>query len=140
MAANGYTSGSIERNKDGNYVGNLTIEGIDLSPVQGVLFSKEGKNYLWLRRCDKVVYDPDTNTYSKKKREPRLEAYLEKQMDGNVVAYKGEFFFLRFRFSICAVWDSVLGMETNRMNLFVDRMPQQSQTIINNIANRKHGK
>ena len=84
-----------------------------------------------------LVYDEYTQQYKSKKREPRWEAYLEKQMNENgVVAYKGEFYFMCFRFSIIGVWDAVQGMEKKRINFFVERMPMNEQNIINGLNKR----
>lgn len=132
-----YINGYIERKKEGRYEGELSIEGIDISPIIAVSFKQEGKTYMWLRRKDMLVYDNETMQYIARKREPRWEAYLEKQTEGNAVAYKGEFLFLRFRFSIKGVWDSVLGKEKTRMNFFVERLPMERQDIIQGINKRK---
>ena len=134
---NGYTNGYIERRKDGRYEGEIDVEGVDLSPIVGTLFKKGDSTYLWLRRKDLLEYDEKTEKYVNRKREPRWEAYLKKQMDGNVIAYMGEFVFMHFKFSIKGVWDSVLGYSNNRMNFYVERMPMSKQTIINNINERK---
>jgi hypothetical protein len=56
------------------------------------------------------------------------------------VAYKGEFAFMRFRFSITGVWDKVLGKDKQRLNLFVERLPLPEQTIINSINEAKKNK
>lgn len=131
-------NGYVERKAGGAFEGTLKVWGVDLSPIQGVMFQENGKAYLWLKRKDKLVYDPDQQQYYTKKREPRWEAYLEKQFDDkNVIAFRGEFYFMRFRFSIVGIWDSVLGMQKNRLNLFVERLPMEKQDIINKINERK---
>ena len=65
---------------------------------------------------------------------------MKKQVgqDG-VIEYKGEFMFMRFRFSIVGVWDKILGRDTNRqrLNLFVERLPMSEQTLLNSINERK---
>lgn len=138
VSSNGqYINGYLERKVGGKYEGEISIEGISLSPISGVSFKQDGKMYLWLKRKDMLVYDPMTQSYSTRKKEPRWEAYLEKQMEGQTVAYKGEFLFMRFRFSIVGVWDSVLGKEKTRMNFFVERLPMDRQDIINGINQRK---
>lgn len=131
-----YINGYLERKSGGKYEGEISIEGISLSPIVGVMFKQDGKNYLWLRRKDMLVYNSEEQRYIKKKREPRWEAYLEKQMKDDVVAYKGEFPFLRFRFSIVGVWDSVIGRDKNRINFFVERLPMERQDIIHGINKR----
>ena len=118
-----YINGYIERKNGGRYEGIIMIDGIDLSPIQCVSFKQDDKNYLWLRRKDMLVYDENTQQYLTKKREPQWEAYLEKQVDGNTVAYKGEFYFLMFKYEIIGVWDGVLGKEKSRLNFFVERLP-----------------
>ena len=133
-----YINGYIERKSGGQYSGSVVVDGIDLSPIQCVSFKQDGKNYLWLRRKDMLVYDEKTQQYLTKKREPRWEAYLEKQMDGNTVAYKGEFYFLMFKYEIVGVWDSVFGKEKSRLNFFIERLPMERQDIINGINKRNN--
>lgn len=135
-----YVSGYIERNKEGKYDGLLKVEGIDLSPIQAIMFNEGGKTYLWIKRKDILEYDFETTRYIRRKREPRFEAYLEKIIDGNAVAYKGEFLFLRFRFSIIGVWDTIDGFDKGRLNLYVERLPQERQEIINALRNTKNEK
>lgn len=132
-----YISGYLERDSHGDYLGHLTIEGIDISPITGVYFKQDNVTYLWLRRCKVVEYDLDTATYSRREASPFFEAYLKKTSDDGVVTFKGEFTFLRFKFSIVGVWDAVLGTDKhNRLNLFVERLPINQQTIINKINER----
>jgi hypothetical protein len=54
-------------------------------------------------------------------------------MDNDVVAYKGEFIFMRFKYSIVGVWDRILGKDNQRLNLYIERLPMAQQSIINNI-------
>ena len=133
-----YRNGYLERNRDGAYVGTLKIEGIDISPVEGQYFKKDGETYLWLKRRPILEYSQKTGEYTKREREPRWECYLKKQLNEDAVAFKGEFVFMRFRFEITGVWDDVLGNEKNRLlNLYVERLKMSQQTIINNINERK---
>lgn len=131
-----YINGYLERSAGGNYEGRISVEGIDLSPITGVMFKQDSKSYLWLRRKDILEYDYDQQRYISRKREPRWEAYLEKQMDGNVVAFKGEFLLMRFRFSITGVWDGVFGKDKSRINFFIDRVPMDRQDIIQGLSKR----
>ena len=129
-----YINGYVERKKDGTYGGGLTIEGINLQGgITAVYFKDEGENYLWLRRKKVLEYDFESQAYHERDAKPHFEAYLKKQLDGNAVAYKGEFAFMRFRYSITGVWDKVFGNEKQRLNLFVERLPLSEQTIINSI-------
>ena len=129
-----YINGYVERKKDGTYGGSLTIEGINLQGgITAVYFKDEGENYLWLRRKKVLEYDFESQAYHERDAKPHFEAYLKKQLDGNAVAYKGEFAFMRFRYSITGVWDKVFGDEKQRLNLFVERLPLSEQTIINSI-------
>lgn len=134
-----YINGYIERKSGGGYDGVLKIDSIDISPITAVAFKNEGKMYLWLKRKDMLVYDENTQQYLSRKREPRWEAYLEKQMDGSTIAYRGEFHFLMFKYEIVGIWDSVLGKEKSRMNFFVERLPMEKQDIINGINKRRKG-
>lgn len=127
-----YINGYLERKKGGRYEGCISIEGIDLSPIQGVMFKDNGENYLWLRRKDILEYDADSQRYISRKREPRWEAYLKKEMDDKVVSFRGIFPFMRFRFSIVGVWDDVLGKDKNRINFYVERLPMSEQYLIKN--------
>lgn len=136
-----YVNGHLERKAGGKYEGKILVEGIDLSPIVGVYFKKDGQNYLWLKRKKVLDYDMNTLTYVERERKPQWEAYLKKQVNGDVVAYKGEFIFMRFRFSIIGVWDKILGLDKQqRLNLFVERLPMSQQTIINGINERKRKK
>ena len=130
-----YTNGYLERKFDGKYEGRIHIEGVDLSPIVGVYFKEKGEDYLWLKRKPILEYDETTQTYQEKQREPRWQVYLKKQSD-KLVAYRGEFFFLRFRFSIVGIWDRVLSEHKNRINFFVERMPYDKQYVINEINER----
>lgn len=134
-----YTNGYIERKSKGNYDGILNVEGIDLSPIEGAYFKKDGKQYLWIRRRDILEYDDEKMMYFKRKRKPFFETYMEKQNNG-VINYKGEFIFLHIKFSIIGIWDYVLGKEKKRLNLYVERLPMGQQTIINKIYDRKRSK
>jgi hypothetical protein len=136
-----YVNGYVERKKDGTYSGSLTIEGINLQGgITAVYFKDEGKNYLWLRRKKVLDYDFETQTYKERDARPQFEAYLKKQIEEGAVAYKGEFVFMRFRYSIKGVWDRILGNEKQRLNLFVERLPLPEQTIINCINEAKKNK
>jgi hypothetical protein len=137
---NNYLNGYIERRSGGRYEGVLTIEGIDLSPIYGVYFKEDGKSYLWIRRKPLLEYDNKSETYKERQRQPRWEIYLQKQVDENTVAYKGVCTFFRFRYSVVGIWDRVLGKDKQRLNLFVERLPMNQQTIINGINERNRKK
>ena len=142
-----YVNGFVERKKDGTYSGSLTIEGINLQGgITAVYFKDEGENYLWLRRKKVLDYDFETQTYKERDANFKLGIgttfpdYLKKQIEEGAVAYKGEFVFMRFRYSIKGVWDRILGNEKQRLNLFVERLPLPEQTIINSINEAKKNK
>ena len=136
-----YVNGYVERKKDGTYGGSLTIEGITLQGgITAVYFKDEGENYLWLRRKKVLEYDFESQSYREREAKPQFEAYLKKQVYNNAVAYKGEFVFMRFKFSITGVWDKILGNDKQRLNLFVERLPHSQQTIINSINESRKGK
>ena len=129
-----YINGYVERRKDGTYGGSLTIEGINLQGgITATYFKDDGESYLWLRRKKVLEYDFESQAYHERDARPPFEAYLKKQLNDGTVAYKGEFAFMRFKYSITGVWDKVLGNEKHRLNLFVERLPLSQQTIINSI-------
>ncbi len=137
-----YINGFVEHNKDGSYKGSLTIDGISLQGgITAVYFKDDGESYLWLRRKKVLEYDFESQSYKEREAKPQFEAYLKKQIDNGSVAYKGEFIFMRFKYSITGIWDKVLGKDKQRLNLFVERLPLTQQTIINSInESKKNGK
>lgn len=141
MLYSDYINGFLQRENNGVYQGRLNIEGIDISPIVGVYFKKGEDKYLWLKRKRLLEYNDKTQTYKEREANPKWEAYLKKQTENDVVSYKGEFYFLRFRFSIIGIWDKVLGTDQKRrLNLIVERMDLSEQTIINKINARKNNK
>lgn len=138
MDGNEYVSGFIERVSGGSYQGRLNIEGINISPIIGVYFKKDNEKYLYLKRKNILEYDEKTGTYKERSPTPKWEAYLKKRADNNTVAYKGEFYFMHFRFNIIGVWDKILGTDNKRrLNLIVEKMARSEQTLINKINERK---
>ena len=137
MFYNEYVNGHIQRENGGRYTGQVRVDGIDLSPIEATFFEEEGKKYLWLKRQPIKEYDWDTSSFKTRHPKPHWEAYLEKQMENNTIAYKGKFTFLRFRYEISAVWDNKLGLDKNRMNLYIERLPLNEQTILTSINERK---
>lgn len=133
----GYINGYVQRTSGGTYDGKISIDGINLPAISAVYFKKDGENYLWLKRKKVLDYDEKSMTYKEREARPQWEAYLKKQLSEDTVAYRGEFFFMHFKYSIVGVWDSVLGMDKQRLNLFVERLPMSQQTIINNINDLK---
>jgi len=133
-----YVNGFVERKHSGVYEGVLRVDGVDISPIQGVYFTNNDTNNkcLWLKRKPIMEYDIESQAYRTRKRKPDFECYLEKQVSTNTVAYKGTFTFFRFRYSIVGVWDAVLGKDRQRLNLFVERLPMQEQTILKGINER----
>lgn len=132
-----YINGFIQRTQGGAYDGNITIDGILLPAVSAVFFKYNGENYLWLKRKKVLVYEYESQTYKEREAKPQWEAYLKKQVNENAVAYKGEFLFMHFKYSIVGVWDKVLGNDKQRLNLFVERLPMSQQTLINSINEQK---
>jgi len=134
----GYTNGYIQRTQNGAFEGKVSVEGIDLSPISAVFFKKDYDSYIWLKRKKVLDYDERLQCYKEREAQPKWECYLKKQSNGDTVSYKGEFLFMRFRFKIEGVWDSVLGMDKkHRLNLFIERLPMSEQIIINSINERK---
>ena len=132
-----YINGYVQRTKSGSYEGRVVIDGISLPEITAVYFKENEDSYLWLKRKKVLDYDFESHSYKEREAEPRWEAYLKKQLDGNTVAYKGEFMFLRFKYSIVGVWDSILGKDKQRLNLYVERKPMRQQTLVNAINKTK---
>lgn len=133
----GYINGFIERKNEGRYEGRITIDGVSMPSISAVFFKEEGESYLWLKRKKILDYDFESQTYREREAKPQWEVYMKKQLEDNVVAYKGEFFFLHFKYSIVGVWDKVLGIDKKRLNLFIERLPLSQQTVINAINEQK---
>lgn len=132
-----YVNGYVQRQSGGTYQGNITIDGVALGAIEGMYFEQDRKKYLWIKRRPIMEYDMDLGQYRTRKPMPAFECYLEKQIDDNVVAYKGFFTFLRFKYSVVGVWDKILGKEKQRLNLYVERLPMKQQTILKSINERK---
>lgn len=134
----GYVNGHIERTACGDYTGTLTVEGINLSPIEGQYFKKDGDTYLFIKRRPIMEYDYDKGCYNTRERKPSLLIYLKKVVGGDgVVAYKGSFMFMRFKFNVEGVWDAILGKERNRLNLFVERAPMSEQLLLKSVAEKR---
>lgn len=132
-----YINGYIQRSQGGSYDGKITIEGILLPAISAVFFKDNGENYLWLKRKKVLDYDFESQTYKEREARPQWEVYMKKQTDNNAAAYKGEFFFIHFRYSIVGVWDKVFGKDKQRLNLYVERKPMRQQTLVNAINKTK---
>lgn len=131
-----YINGYIQRTKNGSYEGRVTIDGVTLPTITAVFFRDGDENYLWLKRKKVLDYDFESQSYREREANPQWEAYLKKQLKDSTVAYKGEFMFLRFKYSIVGVWDGVFGKDEQRLNLFVERLPMSEQTIVKGINKR----
>lgn len=131
----GYINGFIERKTSGRYEGCLRVDGVDLSPIEGVYFMRQGIQYLWLKRKPLLEYDFNKEKFFQRESEPGWEAYLQKH-PSSTASYKGECVLLKFRYSIVGFWDDVLGKDKHRLNLIVERLPMSQQTIINAINKR----
>lgn len=135
---NGYVNGFLERSSENkkDFCGTLKIEGIDISPIHGMYFKNDGNDYLWIKRKPILEYEIETQSYKERERVPKWECYLKKTVVGESSMYVGTFFFLKFKYEIRGIWDSVLGKtERNRINFYIERLPMKEQTIINEINN-----
>lgn len=132
-----YNGGYIELTK-GEYVGELVIDGISISPIVGLFFKDSGTQWLWVKRKRELEYDIESGEYKAKKPRPSFEAYLKKQINSNV-AYKGEFIFFKFKYRIFAIWEEN-EHKKGRLNLFVERLQIEEQNIIKLINQRNNEK
>lgn len=130
--------GYIELTK-GEYVGELSIDGVNISPIVGFFFKDKRTRWLWIKRKRILEYDFENGTFANKDPKPSFETYLQKQSSGNV-AYKGEFVFFKFKYSVVAFWDDE--KTKRKMTLSVERLPNKQQNILNKIKEindeRKH--
>ena len=131
-----YINGFVQRESNGEYKGQLSVEGIDLSPVEAQYFKRDGETYLFIKRKPIMEYDETTMSYRTRERKPSVEIYMKKQIDGATVAFKGDFMFMRFKFNIVGVWDRILGKDNHRLNLYVERLPMSEQTLLRSINER----
>lgn len=136
-----YIDGYLERKPGGSYEGVLSIEGVDISPIEGMYFEENNEQYLWLRRKRKLEYDNARGKFIPMETKPKWESYLKKQKSESI-AYKGNFFFLHFAYIITGIWDGVYGKDErrHRLNFIVERKPMDEQNIINSINKQKQAK
>lgn len=134
-----YVNGYVERKRDGKYEGKVAINGIALGTIQGVYFQEHGEDYLWLRRKKILEYDEQQQIFHEREPRPQWECYLKKTTTPQGVNYRGEFVFMRFKFSIIGIWDNVLGRDdkSHRLNLYIERLPMEEQSILLNINEQK---
>lgn len=131
MDNNGY----IEKKK-GEYIGELSIDGVDISPIVGIYFKDKGKHWLWIKRKRILEYDIESQSFRTRNPSPMFEIFLKKEKQGSPIAYKGICTFFRFKYTMTAVWDK-FSKDKERLNLYVDRLPLQEQNIINKLKQIK---
>lgn len=119
--------GYIELSK-GDYVGELSIDGVNISPIIGLLFKDNGKSWLWLKRKKILEYDFQKGEYYSRTPTPIFEVYLKRKTTNGKISYYGEFVFFKFKYSIVGMWSS-----HKRIELYVDRLPDNEQKIVNRL-------
>lgn len=130
--------GYIERSR-GGYVGELNIDGVDISPISAVYFKDNGTHWLWLKRKKIMEYSFETGEYTARAPSPAFEAYLVKaKSNQKEYAYKGDFVFFRFKYTIFGVWDEMM-KKTDRLNLYIERKPIEEQNILKRLNAIKNG-
>lgn len=133
------SNGYLEKGKNG-FEGQVVIENINMSPIEGMFFvhDKTKKEYLWLKRKPLLEYNIKENKYELRPREPRWEVYMEKYIGGSI-PYIGCFVFLHIKYKICGIWDkNEISKKKQRLNFFIERLPSDQQTIINEINQRNN--
>ena len=68
----GYINGHVERTSKGEYTGRLSVEGIDLSPIQAQYFKKDGDIYCFIKRRPIMEYSMEQGKYITRERKPKL--------------------------------------------------------------------
>lgn len=129
-----FVNGCLARKDSSYYVGELSIDRIDISPIEATFFDKDGDTYLWMKR--RPILEYDGQRYKQRLRRPHWECYLKKKKD-TYDTFEGTFIFLRFKYGIIAQWDATYDDKFKRMNIYVERLPMEEQTIINNIRQRQ---
>lgn len=119
--------GYIELSK-GDYVGELSIDGVNISPIIGLLFKDNGKSWLWLKRKKILEYDFQKGEYYSRTPTPIFEVYLKRKTTNGKISYYGEFVFFKFKYSIVGMWSS-----NKRIELYIDRLPDNEQKIVNRL-------
>lgn len=130
-------NGYLERKSSDRYRGEMEIDGVALGSIDGVYFREGGKMLLWLKRSPVVEYDDKERKFKKRRSEPAWEVVLEPMPKNDAANYRGEFIFLRFRYSIIGIWDEVW-KDRYRINFYVERLPMSQQTIIQGISARNN--
>lgn len=121
--------GYIELSK-GEYVGELSIDGVDISPVVGLLFKDKGKSWLWIKRKKILEYDFEKGEYYSRTPTPVFDVYLKRQVNNGKTSYRGEFVFFKFKYSIVCMWSAT---NNKRIDIYVDRLPESEQKIVNRL-------
>lgn len=129
-----YTNGYLARKDKSYYLGELSIDRIDISPIEATFFEREDETYLWMKR--RPILEYDGQSYKQRLRRPHWECYLKKKKDARDT-FEGAFIFMRFKYTIIAQWDATYDDKFKRMNIYVERLPMEEQTIINNIRQRQ---
>ena len=133
------SDGYLQKSKNG-FDGQIKVDNVDLSPIEGMFFVHERtkKEYLWLKRKQLLEYNEKKCGYELRPREPRWEVYLEKQQNSSI-PYKGEFCFLHFKYKIVGIWDrNEISKKKQRINFYIERLPLNEQTIINENKQRNN--
>lgn len=123
-------NGYIEKKK-GEYIGELSIDGVNISPIKAVFFKDGGKHWLWIHRKRILEYDIESQTFKSRNPSPMFETYLLKEKNGSPIAYKGVAMFFRFKYTIIGIWDA---NKKERLNICVDRLPMEEQAIIKKLS------
>ena len=136
-----FSNNGFLQKRNNRLVGEIIIDDVNLSPIEGRFFvnPKDAKQYLWIKRQQILEYDEKKHKYVTRESEPRWQVYMQK-VESNYTPYVGEFTFLHFKYKIEAVWDlSDYGKSKKRINLYIERLPNENQTIINEISKRRNG-
>ena len=70
-----YINGHVERTAKGEYTGRLSVEGIDLSPIQAQYFKKDGDIYCFIKRRPIMEYSIEQGKYITRERKPKASRH-----------------------------------------------------------------
>lgn len=116
--------------KKGEYVGELSIDGVNISPIVGYYFKDGSQQWLWLKRKRVLEYDIESGNFKTRNPSPMFEVYMEKHK--SPIAYKGTFVFFKFKYNIVGIWDE-RNKDKQRLNFTIERCPNAEQNIIKRI-------
>ena len=118
--------GLVTRTNNG-YIGRLNIENV-IFDIQTTFWSDKSPNYIWVQRPKEKNFDEKTKTFMDYIPKPFFECYAYKAKKNDIMAYRGDFMFVGFKYELIAWYEDKNG---HQMNFEVER--SKSQPILNRL-------